>query len=168
MNGEADSQSGQQPQSGPPRLARHTELLMREPKKGSTNSATLKEKIVDLYEQLFQVGLTNEKKGRPNADFLKGVKLYEQNEQFWEELFLLRVNLSFLERCISLNSEEQLGILQVSRLFNILFEKYLYSYRKDILQAMFYNCIIVSEKGNKIRVAHALEVQRLHNGNAGY
>lgn len=37
---------------------RHTELLVRNPKNkrgSSLNTPTLKEKIVDLYEQLFQV-----------------------------------------------------------------------------------------------------------------
>lgn len=94
------------------------------------------------------------------------MKLYETQDQFWDELFLLKVNIPFLERCILRTTEEHLLQLQVrisyySNIFNQLSNKYMEinpRITQDVIQAIFCNACIVAKEGTKIRVAHALEV----------
>eukprot|EP01114_Cavostelium_apophysatum_P007878 TRINITY_DN2008_c0_g1_i1.p1 TRINITY_DN2008_c0_g1~~TRINITY_DN2008_c0_g1_i1.p1 ORF type:complete len:671 (+),score=159.93 TRINITY_DN2008_c0_g1_i1:184-2196(+) len=97
----------------------HTEVLLRRP---NINKTALKEKFVAVFEALF-VG-QNPAAGNPN---------------FWKELFLLKVNIPYLERCIVLTSEEQLLIL------------------KDNMNLIFISCCEILDDDNKIRVAHAME-----------
>jgi hypothetical protein len=85
----------------------HTELLLRKPQ---TTKNALKEKFVAIYEAFFMVQYTQ---SIDNTHFKKGQNPSLHNEHFWEELFLLKVNTAFLERCIILTSEDQLLALKV-------------------------------------------------------
>ena len=58
---------------------------------------------------------------------------------FWDELFLLKVNYTFLERCVQLTSEEQLLLL------------------KDNVSLIFRQCCYSIKDFNLVRVKHSLE-----------
>ncbi|XP_052772948.1 armadillo-like helical domain-containing protein 3 [Mya arenaria] len=76
-------------------------LLLR---KGSSNKMALKEKIVQIYEAFFQ-----------------GEDPSAGNVNFWDELFLLKVNTSYIEvECEKLTGE---GLLALKDNFNLMFEK---------------------------------------------
>jgi len=116
-------QSLQNDIEGKPLFPIHTELLLRKsPLDNDSKKNALKSKFVAFYESLF---LGN--------DFSR------QQPSFWDELFLLKVNISYLERCIELTNEEQLFAL------------------KDNINAIIANCCLMLSATNKVRVAHALE-----------
>ncbi|KYQ94419.1 hypothetical protein DLAC_04715 [Tieghemostelium lacteum] len=79
-----------QEQQGP----KHTEILLRREDSFGGRKA-LKEKFVEIYEALFNG--EDPSQGQP---------------QFWEQLFLIKVNIPFLERCIILTSEDHLLALK--------------------------------------------------------
>ncbi|XP_046565676.1 armadillo-like helical domain-containing protein 3 [Haliotis rubra] len=93
-------------------------LLLR---KGSHSKMALKEKIVQIYEAFFQ----GEDPSRGNANF-------------WDELFLLKVNTSYIENEIEKLSGE--GLLSL----------------KDNLNMLFYQCVEALAQDNLIRVVNAL------------
>ncbi|KAK5577733.1 hypothetical protein RB653_002680 [Dictyostelium firmibasis] len=80
----------QEQQVGP----RHTEILLRK-EDGVGGRKALKEKFVEIYESFFN-----------------GEDPSENQPIFWEQLFLIKVNIPFLERCIILTSEENLLALK--------------------------------------------------------
>ena len=63
--------------------------------------------------------------------------------QFWDDLFLLKVNMPFLERCILLTTEEQLIALAPT------------------LNKVFAAALVAMRDENKIRRVHSLEVREL-------
>ncbi|KAF2072371.1 hypothetical protein CYY_006317 [Polysphondylium violaceum] len=85
-----------QEQQGP----KHTEILLRKEDNVGGRKA-LKEKFVEIFEAFFN-----------DEDPSSG------DPKFWEQLFLLKVNIPFLERCIILSSEDRLLVLK-SKLNNI-------------------------------------------------
>ena len=91
-------------------------------RKGS-GKATLKEKFVVIYDSFFN-----------------GVDISNSSPQFWEELFLLKVNLSFLERCFVLTIEEKL--LEMKLIFN----------------KIFYHSVKFLQDKNHIKIARSIEV----------
>ncbi|XP_041371121.1 armadillo-like helical domain-containing protein 3 [Gigantopelta aegis] len=95
----------------------HTVLL----RKGSTSKMALKEKIVQIYEAFFQ----GEDPSRGNANF-------------WQELFLLKVNTNFLENEIEKLSGE--GLISL----------------KDNLNLLFYKAVEALKEDNPIRTVNAI------------
>ncbi|KJE93802.1 hypothetical protein CAOG_04545 [Capsaspora owczarzaki ATCC 30864] len=92
-------------------------------KKGRKESKTpLKEKFVQIYEAFFN-----------------GDNPSTASPHFWDELFLLKVNAVFLDRCITSLSEEQLMSL------------------KDITNLIVCSAISALRDDNAIRVANALQ-----------
>eukprot|EP00002_Diphylleia_rotans_P012542 TRINITY_DN2453_c0_g1_i3.p1 TRINITY_DN2453_c0_g1~~TRINITY_DN2453_c0_g1_i3.p1 ORF type:complete len:186 (+),score=40.88 TRINITY_DN2453_c0_g1_i3:62-619(+) len=89
---------------------------------GPPQKKLLKEKFVDVYETFF-----------------KGLDPIHDYENFWEELFLLKVNASFLERCVMLTSEEELLAL------------------KENLHIIFTNCVAYLQDESTFRVSNALQ-----------
>eukprot|EP01119_Soliformovum_irregulare_P000204 TRINITY_DN10147_c0_g1_i3.p1 TRINITY_DN10147_c0_g1~~TRINITY_DN10147_c0_g1_i3.p1 ORF type:complete len:626 (-),score=189.17 TRINITY_DN10147_c0_g1_i3:8-1885(-) len=89
---------------------------------GVANRAPLREKFVTIYEEFFQ-GLN------PSAN----------NPSFWDELFLLKVNASFLERCIMMTTEEHLSNLKTN------------------ITIIFTNCCLALKNTSQARRLHALE-----------
>ena len=73
-------------------------------------------------------------------DQSKGQNPAMNNNNFWDELFLLKVNVAFLERCIQLTGEEQLMLL------------------KDRINDIVSHAVSTLQDSNTIRVKHALQV----------
>ncbi|ESO97238.1 hypothetical protein LOTGIDRAFT_239162 [Lottia gigantea] len=86
----------------------HVTLL----RKGSNSRMALKEKIVQIYEAFFQ----GEDPSRGNANF-------------WDEMFLLKVNTGFIENEIDKLSGE--GLVNLKENFNLLFYKAVENLRYD-------------------------------------
>ncbi|KAK3589740.1 hypothetical protein CHS0354_021061 [Potamilus streckersoni] len=111
----------------------HYPLLRRR----SANKMPLKEKIVQIYEAFFQGD-------DPSAG----------NANFWEELFLLKVNMEFIEsECEKLNGE---SLLALKDNFNLLFDKAVAALKED----------------NRIRIVNALHtlvalIRGIHIKNLG-
>ncbi|KAL4232385.1 hypothetical protein ACF0H5_009953 [Mactra antiquata] len=86
----------------------HSVLL----RKGSSSKMALKEKIVQIYEAFFQG--EDPSAGNPN---------------FWDELFLLRVNTTFIEtECEKLSGE---GLMSLKDNFNLMFLKSVETLKQD-------------------------------------
>jgi hypothetical protein len=102
-------------------MPQRAEILLRK-EDSTSNKIALKEKFVVVYEAFF-----------------KGEDPSEGNPNFWDEVLLLKVNFSFLERCIILTSEDQLVAL------------------KDNIKKIFFNCMKGISDANIYRSAHALE-----------
>ncbi|KAL6073166.1 hypothetical protein QOT17_005133 [Balamuthia mandrillaris] len=96
-------------------------------RRSGESKPALKEKFVDIYERLFE-----------------GETLYtndEEEDTFWSELFLLKVNAAFLDRHLKLKSEEQL-----------------LSLRKNVSAIFARACETIGDaETNPHRIAHALE-----------
>ncbi|KAL3864628.1 hypothetical protein ACJMK2_006293 [Sinanodonta woodiana] len=111
----------------------HYPLLRRR----SANKMPLKEKIVQIYEAFFQ-----------------GEDPSAGNANFWEELFLLKVNMEFIEsECEKLNGE---SLLALKDNFNLLFDKAVAALKDD----------------NRIRIVNALHtlvalIRGMHMKNLG-
>ena len=86
----------------------------------------LKEKYVALFEQLFN-----------------GQVLFQSSEEevFWDELFLLKINSKYLENCVAMSSEDELLGLS-----------------KTILNPLFAACLTYAQNVSFIRRANALQV----------
>lgn len=97
------------------------EILLRRSDSNSGKQA-LKEKFVAIYESIFT-----------------GNDPSQNSPLFWEELFLLKVNVPYLERCIVLTIESDLIKL------------------KPVLNEVFKHAVANLVDRNPIRVAHALE-----------
>ncbi|GFR11429.1 armadillo-like helical domain-containing protein 3 [Trichonephila clavata] len=82
----------------------------------------LKEKIVQIYEA-----------------FLQGDDPSLDNVNFWDEFFLLRPNLSFLESQFEIMTYEEVNAL------------------KDTINNLFYRCVRILKDGNQIRSMNALQ-----------
>lgn len=82
----------------------------------------LKEKFVQIYESFF-----------------KGSDPSENNHHFWDELFLLKVNVSYIQEQFDALSGEQLVRL------------------KDTLNNLFYHCVAALRSDNRIRAVNALQ-----------
>ncbi|XP_064465666.1 armadillo-like helical domain-containing protein 3 isoform X2 [Ornithodoros turicata] len=82
----------------------------------------LKEKFVQIYESLFQ-----------------GDDPSVNNANFWDELFLLKVNVAFLEQQLSSLSREQLVE------------------RKEMLNTLFYRSVLALHSENRIRALNAIQ-----------
>ncbi|GFX51512.1 armadillo-like helical domain-containing protein 3 [Trichonephila clavipes] len=82
----------------------------------------LKEKIVQIYEA-----------------FLQGDDPSLDNINFWDEFFLLRPNLSFLESQFEIMTYEEVNAL------------------KDTINNLFYQCVRILKDGNQIRCMNALQ-----------
>ncbi|XP_050395850.1 armadillo-like helical domain-containing protein 3 [Patella vulgata] len=100
-------------------------ILLR---KGSNSRMALKEKIVQIYEAFFQ----GEDPSRGNANF-------------WDELFLLKVNTQFIEAEIEKLSGE--GLLNLKENFNLLFYKAVESLNQEnpirIINALQTLCALI-------------------------
>lgn len=92
-------------------LPKHTEVLLRSP---DPSKGALKEKFVAVYEALFAVRRCLAASEGSLNGVLQGGTASTKDPRFWEEVFLLRVNAAFLERCILLTSEEQLLQIKVN------------------------------------------------------
>ncbi len=66
-------------------------------------------------------------------------RLEGRGDDFWDEVFLLKVNAAFLERCIVLTSEE--GLLGLAKSLHLLLSQ----------------CVRAVADSNPIRTVHALE-----------
>lgn len=66
----------------------------------------------------------------------------DNNPNFWDELFLLKINSVFLERCILLTSEEQFLAL------------------KDSLNLIFVHSSIILKESNLVRNQNILQVKK--------
>ncbi|EGC34221.1 hypothetical protein DICPUDRAFT_153625 [Dictyostelium purpureum] len=106
-----------QEQQGP----RHTEILLRKEDNVGGRKA-LKEKFVEIYESFFN-----------------GEDPSEGQPIFWEQLFLIKVNIPFLERCIILTSEDHLLAL------------------KPNINKIFTQCCHWLKDPNPLRLAHIIE-----------
>eukprot|EP01132_Coremiostelium_polycephalum_P009195 gene9195-11270_t len=106
-----------QEQQGP----RHTEILLRKEDNVGGRKA-LKEKFVEIYEAFFKGD--DPSQGQPN---------------FWDQLFLIKVNIPFLERCIILTSEDHLLAL------------------KPNINRIFTKCCEWLKDNNTVRLSHILE-----------
>ncbi|GFT69451.1 armadillo-like helical domain-containing protein 3 [Nephila pilipes] len=82
----------------------------------------LKEKIVQIYEA-----------------FLQGEDPSLDNVNFWDEFFLLRPNLYFLESQFEIMTYEEVNAL------------------KDTINNLFYQCVRILKDGNQIRSMNALQ-----------
>lgn len=82
----------------------------------------LKEKIVQIYEA-----------------FLQGEDPSLDNINFWDEFFLLRPNLCFLESQFEIMTYEEVNSL------------------KDTINSLFYQCVRILKDGNQIRSMNALQ-----------
>eukprot|EP01133_Synstelium_polycarpum_P007882 gene7882-9253_t len=104
-----------QEQQGP----RHTEILLRKEDNVGGRKA-LKEKFVEIYEAFFN-----------------GEDPSENQPSFWEQLFLIKVNVPFLERCIILTSEDHLLALKtLSVILKSIFRKKFNNFGFDILNIL--------------------------------
>lgn len=104
----------------------HTVLL----RKSSSNKMALKEKVVQIYEVFFQ-----------------GEDPSFGNSNFWEEFFLLKVNMGYIENEFEKMSGEALLVL------------------KDNLNMLFYRAVETLREENPIRVVNALySLSALING----
>ncbi|GAM23000.1 hypothetical protein SAMD00019534_061750, partial [Acytostelium subglobosum LB1] len=106
-----------QEQQGP----RHTEILLRKEDSEGKRKA-LKEKFVEIYEAFFN-----------------GEDPSKDQPSFWEQLFLIKVNIPFLERCIILTSEDHLLAL------------------KPNINKIFTHCCQWLRNSDAIRITHILE-----------
>jgi len=77
------------------------------------------------------------------AAVLQGEDPTGGSEVFWEELFLLKVNIKFLDRCFLLTGEEQL--LALKSTFNLI----------------FHHCLLALKDDNIIRCVHGFEVRHM-------
>jgi hypothetical protein len=104
-----------------------TEVLLRSPSVkspvGREPKSALKEKFVAVYQMIFS-----------NQD-----PSMARGDEFWDEVFLLKVNGPFLERCIVLTSEE--GLLNMAPIMYVLLSQ----------------CVRAVGDFNTTRVVHALE-----------
>ncbi|XP_037282600.2 armadillo-like helical domain-containing protein 3 [Rhipicephalus microplus] len=82
----------------------------------------LKEKFVQIYE-----------------GFFKGVDPSVNNQNFWDELFLLKVNVNFIQQQFDNLSGEDLVRL------------------KDTINSLFYHCVQALRSDHRIRVVNALQ-----------
>ncbi|KAH3706458.1 hypothetical protein DPMN_065844, partial [Dreissena polymorpha] len=90
-------------------------------RKGSAHKMALKEKIVQIYEAFFQ-----------------GEDMSAGNANFWDELFLLKVNTLYIEtECDKLTGD---GLVQVKDNFNMMFER----------------CVEVIKQDNSVRTVNAV------------
>jgi hypothetical protein len=108
-------------------LPQHTEILLRkEDNAGTAPRAPLKEKFVAIYEAFFMVILyfwcfscfscscfSFSLSDALSERISQGLSPWAGNPSFWDELFLLKVNKNFFERCIAFTTEEQLILLKV-------------------------------------------------------
>uniref|UniRef100_A0A8C9V5J2 Armadillo like helical domain containing 3 n=1 Tax=Scleropages formosus TaxID=113540 RepID=A0A8C9V5J2_SCLFO len=91
-------------------------------RKSSASRKPLKEKVVLMYDEIF--GLEDPAKNNP---------------RFWEELFLMKVNLEYLEgKLESLDGDEVMKI-------------------KDNINSLFHNCIQALAEEHQIKVVNALQ-----------
>lgn len=93
-------------------------ILLR---KGSTNKMALKEKVVQIYEAFFQ-----------------GEDPSAGHSHFWDEFFLLKVNIAYIENEFDKLTGEALLVL------------------KDNLNMLFYRAVETLKEENPIRVVNAL------------
>ncbi|NWY31559.1 ARMD3 protein, partial [Pheucticus melanocephalus] len=94
-------------------------------RKSSASKKPLKEKVVLMYDEIF----TTEDPSKCNP-------------RFWEELFLMKVNLEYLEgKLEALDGEELMKI-------------------KDNINCLFQHCIQALGEEHPIRVVNALQVPR--------
>jgi len=107
-----------QEQQGP----RHTEILLRKEDNVGGRKA-LKEKFVEIFEAFFN-----------DEDPSQG------DPKFWEQLFLLKVNIPFLERCIILSSEDRLLVL------------------KSRINTIFTQCCNWLKSSDATRLTHIIEI----------
>ena len=106
--------------SGPSGVGRRQDVLLR----GKSNGKlALREKFVVIYEAFFQ-----------------GQDVSKHNANFWEELFLLKVNIPFVE--------DRVGQAKVEELFRI----------QEVLNEIFRHALAALSSPSRIKVAHALEV----------
>uniref|UniRef100_A0A8C3QUH2 Armadillo like helical domain containing 3 n=11 Tax=Neoaves TaxID=3078114 RepID=A0A8C3QUH2_9PASS len=100
-------------------------------RKSSASKKPLKEKVVLMYDEIF----TTEDPSKCNP-------------RFWEELFLMKVNLEYLEgKLEALDGEELMKI-------------------KDNINCLFQHCIQALGEEHPIRVVNALQVPRWEAGSA--
>jgi hypothetical protein len=93
--------------------------------RGAGSKADLKPKFVAIYESLF-----------------KGEDPGISRPEFWDELFLLKINHSSLENCLNIPEADLLKV-------------------KANVQIIFQKCIETLNDGNQLRITHALETMTI-------
>lgn len=89
---------------------------------GSGSKRQLKEKVVQIYESFF-----------------KGEDLSKNNPSFWDEFFLLKPKVAYLENEIQKLTSDQLGLV------------------KDNLNILFAQCIDTLSHEHNIRVVYSMQ-----------
>ncbi|XP_064601985.1 LOW QUALITY PROTEIN: armadillo-like helical domain-containing protein 3 [Liolophura sinensis] len=119
---------------------RNQSVLLR---KGSANKIPLKEKIVQIYEAFFQG--EDPSTGNPN---------------FWDELFLLKVNNAYLDKEFDKLSGE--GLLSLKENFNLLFYKSVEYLKQDspirVFNALQTICALIKGVFKKSRGEYGFDV----------
>ncbi|GAM27644.1 hypothetical protein SAMD00019534_108200 [Acytostelium subglobosum LB1] len=100
---------------------RHTEILLRKEDSIGGRKA-LKEKFVEIYEAFFA-----------------GDDPSKDQQSFWEQLFLIKVNAPFLERCLNLVSDDHLQHLRPN------------------INLIFTQCCQAIKHSDSTRISHILE-----------